>query len=226
MGKKAMTTRKKRQRMAKSTIGRLVFGPAPILKGEDADAYNELLAGVSSRVKPSDVIEEIYVRDFVDLTWEIVRHRRHKASFIEAAVPRALEEALEPIVNRTIEACGVDWLKIEVRVGLKPTPTQRLVSAWIVRDRDAVKDVNKMLNGAELTMEDINARAMALAMDDLIQLDRLSLRAEVSRSAALAELERWRFGFAERLRNAAQDTVDGEFEEVGPKAVTHQGAAE
>ena len=47
-----------------------IFGPAPLLDGEDASAYDELLASVSSAVKPTDIIEKILVRDGVDLTWE------------------------------------------------------------------------------------------------------------------------------------------------------------
>ncbi len=60
------------------------FGPAPLLKGEDAVAYDDLLARVSAGVKPADIIEEMWVRDVVDLTWEIVRYRRLKAAFINA----------------------------------------------------------------------------------------------------------------------------------------------
>ena len=44
------------------------FGPAPLLDGEDPAAYDELLARVSGAVKPSDILEEIWVRDVVDLT--------------------------------------------------------------------------------------------------------------------------------------------------------------
>ena len=46
------------------------FGPAPLLDGEDPAAYDELLARVSGGVKPSDILEEIWVRDVVDLVWE------------------------------------------------------------------------------------------------------------------------------------------------------------
>jgi hypothetical protein len=65
-----------------------LFGSPPLFEGEDAAAYDELLARVSSAVNPSDVIEEIWVRDIVDLTWEIFRWRRLKAEVLAIEVPR------------------------------------------------------------------------------------------------------------------------------------------
>ena len=47
-----------------------LFGPAPLIEGEDAAAYDELLTGISSTVKPADILEDIWVRDIVDLVWE------------------------------------------------------------------------------------------------------------------------------------------------------------
>jgi hypothetical protein len=52
------------------------FGPPPPLEGEDSMAYDELLARVSGDLKPNDFVEEIWIRDVVDLTWEIFRWRR------------------------------------------------------------------------------------------------------------------------------------------------------
>jgi hypothetical protein len=48
--------------------GRLdLFGPAPLFEGENAVAYDELLARISGAVKPTDIFEEIWVRDIVDV---------------------------------------------------------------------------------------------------------------------------------------------------------------
>ena len=55
-----------------------LFGPPPLLEGEDPSAYDELLARISGAVKPADVLEEIWVSDVVNLTWEIFRWRRLK----------------------------------------------------------------------------------------------------------------------------------------------------
>ncbi len=36
----------------------MLFGPPPLLEGDDPAAYNELLARISGTVKPADVLEE------------------------------------------------------------------------------------------------------------------------------------------------------------------------
>jgi hypothetical protein len=60
-----------------------LFGPAPILKGEDSEAYDALFARISMDVKPTDIIEEIWIRDVADLTWEILRWRKLKIILLE-----------------------------------------------------------------------------------------------------------------------------------------------
>src|SRR5436190_11103678 len=46
--------------------GRLaLFGPPPLLEGEDTAAYDEFLVRISGAVKPADILEEIWVRDVV-----------------------------------------------------------------------------------------------------------------------------------------------------------------
>ena len=42
----------------------LIFGSAPILEGENPEAYDELLAQVSSAVNPSDTIERIWISGY------------------------------------------------------------------------------------------------------------------------------------------------------------------
>ena len=60
------------------------------------NAYDELLARVSGAVKPSDVLEEIWVRDVIDLVWEALRLRRLKADLIAANAHEGLEQILVP----------------------------------------------------------------------------------------------------------------------------------
>ena len=53
-----------------------VFGPPLLLEGEDAAAYDELLARVCAAVKPADIIDEMFIADIVALEWEVFRWRR------------------------------------------------------------------------------------------------------------------------------------------------------
>src|SRR5258708_20158162 len=72
------------------------FGPAPLIEGEDAGAYDELLVRISTAVRPADIFEEIWVRDIADLVWEAFRLRRLKACLMTAGARSALAPRLAP----------------------------------------------------------------------------------------------------------------------------------
>jgi hypothetical protein len=42
------------------------FGSPALLPGEDPSSYDGLLAGVLAKVEPKDILEEIWVGEFVD----------------------------------------------------------------------------------------------------------------------------------------------------------------
>jgi hypothetical protein len=70
------------------------LGPAPILEGEDKAEYASLLTEVQRQVLPEDAIEQIYVRDIVDLTWELMRSRRIKVALLHKGQIRAVQQLL------------------------------------------------------------------------------------------------------------------------------------
>ncbi len=100
-----MTTKQEAATESKSnTSSRIsLFGPPPLLAGEDSKAYDDLLARVSGAVKPADIIEEIFVHDIVDLTWEVFRWRRLETSLMPPSSYN-FAEGIEKIerVNRLI----------------------------------------------------------------------------------------------------------------------------
>jgi len=53
-----------------------VLGTAALFDGEDQETYDKLHFEVFNYLKPAGILEEIFVRDVVDLTWEIRRYRR------------------------------------------------------------------------------------------------------------------------------------------------------
>ena len=142
--------------------------------------------------------------------------RGYKARLINAQLPIALEQGLERIVNRDIEENGSEQQQIHILTGGKPTPTRKIVTCWLRGDPAVISYVDNALEMAELSMEDINARAMALALDEIELIDQLQSRAEQSRNSTLQQFERWCAVFARRLRGATQDIIDGEFNSIGP----------
>jgi hypothetical protein len=55
------------------------WGKPPLLPTENPNQYYALLVELVREVKPSDIIEWLWVKDVVDLTWDILRYRRLKA---------------------------------------------------------------------------------------------------------------------------------------------------
>jgi len=96
------------QQADKSSHQRLIsLAPPPLLDGEDRAAYDALLKKLADAVKPADVIEEILVRDIVDLVWEGLRLRRLKVALmnLRSQHPLGSTLALYNYAERTEREC-------------------------------------------------------------------------------------------------------------------------
>src|SRR5262249_54442632 len=58
------------------------LGAPPLIPGEAARDYQRLLNEVTKVMQPADFLEIMWIRDIVDLQWEIIRFRRFKADLI------------------------------------------------------------------------------------------------------------------------------------------------
>src|SRR5882672_7734858 len=172
------------------------LGPPPLIAGEDAAGYDELLARISGTLQPADMLEQIWVRDVVDLVWEIFRLRRLKSALLTQAAYEGLRKVLDQLVNGGSYA---------------------LAEKWARRDRAAIKTVDEALASAGLTMEAVRARTLSARIDDVERIDRMTMVAEGRRDSILRELERHRASFAQRLRRVVHDAEDAEFKVVAPE---------
>jgi hypothetical protein len=190
---------------ATSTLHRL-FGPPPLITGERAEDYNKLLDRIFRDVKPTDTIEEILVRDVVDLTWETFRLRRLKASLLEVNLHKGLAMVLEP---------RLAWSDADV---MEPTPdSDELSESWAARDPNAIKKTEALLASAGLTMDAVMAQTLAAEIDHVDRIDRMIMSAETRRHVALREIDRHRAVLGERLRRATQDIEDADFKVIAAK---------
>jgi hypothetical protein len=160
------------------------FGPAPLFEGEDSAGYDELLARVSGAIKPADIIEEIWIRDIVALTWEALRLRRARTALLTANRYAGLKRVLKPL-------CG--------------TKAYDLSEQWARREGEAVAAVDRHLATAGLTMDAVMAETMSVEIELVEKMDRMIASAEIRRNATLREIERRRSDLAARLREATRD---------------------
>ena len=68
-----------------------LFGPPPVLPGEDPKAYREMYDRVRDTIGPRDFVEEIWVRDLADVAWALCRWRRIKEAYLAALVSEKAE---------------------------------------------------------------------------------------------------------------------------------------
>jgi hypothetical protein len=181
------------------------FAPPPLIEGEDAGAYDDLLARISGALKPSDILEEIWVRDVVDLTWDAFRLRRLKAKLLTATAHEGMAATLRPLV---------DWDR-----------AHQLAWKWAARDKTAVATVETTLASAGVTMDGVMARTLSLQISDIERIDRMESMAESRRNFILREIERHRESFARTLRRALEDVEDAEFEVIAPGSSARGEAA-
>src|SRR5438034_3991903 len=118
-------------------------GPVRLIAGEIAGAYDELLARVTAALKPVDIIEEIWVRDVVDLVWDTLRLRRLKASLLAARAHQGLDKVLIPLDS--------DWFDTSRR--------------WKARDPAATERVEMILAGAGMSMDNVMAETLSEKMN-------------------------------------------------------------
>jgi hypothetical protein len=204
-----------------------IFGPAPILGGEDPKAYDDLLADVSSAVKPSDFIEEIWIHDVVYHVWDGLRWRRIKASLLTAAVLTQLKDILFTLVRkrsaREEEKESAPTLNLDFAPS-PPSPEQmrvsKLVEKWARRDPAAIHRVDKLLSSANITMDSVKTKAFMDQLGHIECIDRFIAIAEERCNRTLREIDRRRSTFATSLREAVQHIEEAEFKTITPKIVT------
>jgi hypothetical protein len=204
-----------------------MFGPPPLLKGEDVAAYDELLARVSGNLKPSDIFEEIWMREIVDLSWEAFRWRRLLAAFIAILIPKALERILQRLTkNQPASMSRETSLLGKLREAQDSLDAgQKLATEWEAGDKTAIERVQGMLVSAGKTMESVVAQATASELDKIERFNRLIASAEARRNAALHEIERHRAPFAQRLRAEIHKLDGAEFETVESNTIAPIHAA-
>jgi len=150
-----------------------VFGPPLLLEGEDAAAYDELLARVCAAVKPADIIDEMFIADIVSLEWEALRGRRLKRSLIRARGLEALEYFLaKKLEYHLYSQRFADDLAEILQDNLpedQADSAQPLADQCARNETDAVDKVNEVLDGIGLNMDQVLDDARDHKAEELVQ---------------------------------------------------------
>ena len=162
-----------------------MLGPPPLLPNESLVDYEGLKARLRAKISPQDVLEEIWLRDILDLQWEVLRMRRLKARLLTNSSPSGLESLLHRRVNYS-------------DVG-------KFVDAWGRGNKEDIKEIELLLKSRGLGLDDVDAHSLLKRLEPLESIDRMISQAENRRNNALREIERAREAAARRLRAALSD---------------------
>jgi hypothetical protein len=174
------------------------------MEGEDITLYDDLLTRFSTAIKPRDILEDIWVREVVDLVWEIFRLRRLKWTLLAAKAQEGLIRVLAPLIG---------WGEADT-----------LASAWFARKPSAIKRVEKMLASAELSVDAILAQTLSIKLDDIERIDRMIAVAEARQNAILREIDRHREVLSQNLRRVMHEVENGELQIIENKSVKERNA--
>ena len=72
---------------------------APLLKGEAPQDYYDMFNGVAADIKPADMLEWLWVIQFVECVWELLRNRRYRALLLDLQRNEALCYIIHKVSN-------------------------------------------------------------------------------------------------------------------------------
>ena len=169
-----------------------LFGPPPIIEGEKAKDYGELLERVFNALEPTDFIEEIWARDFADVAWSMFRWRRILAALLDDQVSDQVnDEAAKRARQEAKSLKGTEKEEIDKFLD----PESKLSSEDFVAKYPRANDKLDALwdkAESELNVDLIQARVITDNLDTIERIESLIAIAQRRIDEVIRELDRHR----------------------------------
>ena len=169
-----------------------VLGKPQLLIGDDNDQFDQLEAAIVAEINPQCVFENLWCRDIVERSYEILRLRRWKAQLIEL---------------REIGAVKV-LLHHSSQLIAYPERIDDLISGWGAGDPDAIDRVYEVLKHTNRKHSHIEAQVVGSNIEVLTAIEHLLLSNELRRDSIIKEIERY------RDLKAKRGAIEGTFKTV------------
>ena len=166
-----------------------LFEDPPLLRGEDRNAHRSLAAGVLAAIRPEDAVVLLFVKEFVEATWDIQRWRKMRTLLISMTQKDALRDILESLLGKDDIPEGSD----------RRATAEGMVEKWFY-DPGSQMPVRRILGRLNLSDSAIEAQAAVLRLGDITMLEELIESAERRRKQALGMIEIYRASLATQLR--------------------------
>jgi hypothetical protein len=166
-----------------------LLGEPTLMAGEYLGDYQEMMDQFAVALKPKDLIEWWWVRDVVDLTWEIVRYRRLRGAAMRARQTRALEDAMFRIMRAQGQANA-------------RSIAEGIASDYESLGGEAVEDgIRRRLNSVYFDPLAVVGAAFMEQVEAVERVDRMIASATARRDGVIRDIERRRETFARRMRD-------------------------
>ena len=175
----------------------------PLLPNESQLDYNRICAALDNDVKPHGIIQQIYVADIANLTWDSLRLRRWKVAIIKSQIPAALASLLDQLLRQSGDPQPGDWLHMIT------AEAENLSKAWFA-DPKAESRVAELLHKFQLDETAIEAEAYRRSASDLERLDRMLASCESRRAKALRNIAESDVIFERRLQESSDRIINGQ----------------
>jgi hypothetical protein len=171
-----------------------LFGSPPILKTEDDEIYWKCMEQFIKCVKPQDVIEWLWVKNIVDLSWEILRFMRLKIDLVE--IDRENQNARIEWEREHADEPYLDLLSNTLFSGARTSPTPAEIEA--------------RKNKPFLDTEADSAALLFRHIEEYELIEKLLTSAELRRDRILREIELRRDHMGRRLRAASDEMLQSQ----------------
>ena len=190
---------------------RQLFGPPPVLRSETTQSYDEIMTRLMEGFAPRNFIQQIYIKELADCTWEMARYTRHKTLIMEARFQQRLE-----------------FQRQRQRAAAQSKDT--LAKGPAGQAREAATTPDDVLDGLVKEIDDIllkpaaelgHVRALEVALVKLERINKLLNAARARRNNILEQIEAYKAGLGQRLRQISDKIIATESTAVAaqPKQV-------
>ena len=197
------------QTKAQPVANLALLPPPPVLSTEDPERFKQVFEGVVECIKPSDMLELILVRHYVDAVWTIDRLTRHSS----VAIDRWYRQQLDYLVQRQkVQNARKEAQARHNNQNSQTPPDIAHLTALENKVFESVTDIDDILKRKATEIEHNRALEKGILFQE--QLDRLVESATKRRNDALRQLELYRAGLGQFVREATDQIIDAECKEV------------
>jgi hypothetical protein len=149
------------------------------------------------------------VKDIADLTWDIFRYRRIKASYVDGRFRSALVQQLNLVLQRDNRAAHPVKSALSSEHDRILDEANKLANDFIANANTKEKR-DKWLKAHGVNAESIATTSFDAAVDKLEAIERMLASVEHRRNNALHEIEGRRNALGRALRQTSDQIIEGE----------------